>query len=539
MEHPRILLDRLHDQLLRLGQVTAAIDAEGQHDTGDGVGQRPVDQLAGDEGLVRHHHRLAVGVGDMGGADADLVHRTGHVADGDEVTDAHRALEEDDQAGDEVTEDLLQAETQTDREGGGQPLQLVPAHPQGRQGGHGAEADDDVGEQGGGGVGAALGQIQPRQHQHLQQARQVARQGDGETGDHQGDDEHPQRQGYLGGGGAGTAGVLVEGDVVQVGEHRHHIGPDQVEHAEEGQQQGQAQQARGLLVDLFHVQGRLLHHLDALGVFLLRLALLDGALVGQAPRGHAQAAGQGGFEDDPGHQHIEGVHQPIGELERGVVVAKEHGEEQHGRNGGDHQAEQQAEERQALAGGGIEQGATEHPGQAGIGDQHDEDAEDVVGQAGELALGDGHHRHQRQGQQTHPSDQPAQRLCLGPRPAEVGLGHAAGGQQAIHRVEHQPAGGDLQQRRADGGIDPAFVTLQGHAAQPEHQTRRQAQQDGEQDGLGRVQLAIALIVADVLVELVDPPMDARALPDQGGESQYQRQQQQRPLGQTDIEFVQA
>src|SRR5690606_16630790 len=111
-------------------------------------------QLVGDEGLVWHDDFFAVEIGDGGGADADLADRAGQVADGHHVTDAYRTFEQDDQAGDKVGEDLLQAEAQADRQRGDQPLQLVPADPKGRQGDDKTDADNGVGQQGGGGVGA-------------------------------------------------------------------------------------------------------------------------------------------------------------------------------------------------------------------------------------------------------------------------------------------------------------------------------------------------------------------------------------------------
>src|SRR5690606_24571471 len=98
-----------------------------------------------DEGLVGHHHHLAIGIDDVGGADADTVHRAGDVADGHQVADAYRALEQDDQAGNEVGDDLLHAEADAHRQRRHQPLQLVPADPQGGQRGDDAEAHDQVG----------------------------------------------------------------------------------------------------------------------------------------------------------------------------------------------------------------------------------------------------------------------------------------------------------------------------------------------------------------------------------------------------------
>src|SRR5690606_27752395 len=255
----------------------AAVDHETEDDAGDAVEQGPVDQLAGDEGLVRHDDRLAVAVDDMGGADVDALDRAGDAADGDQVADAHRALEEDDQARDEVGEDRLQAEAQADRQRRHQPLQFVPADPEGAQGGDDADADQHVGQQRGGGVGAALGQLQARQHQDFQQAGQVARQGDGQDDDEQGT-VHVEQADRLQDGGTG---VFEQGDVVEEVEDPDQVGPDPVQAEQEGAEQGQADQAQRLLVDLLHVEDRFLHRdfrfavVTAFGV-----ALGLGALIG-------------------------------------------------------------------------------------------------------------------------------------------------------------------------------------------------------------------------------------------------------------------
>ena len=58
------------------------------------------------------------------------------VADRDDVADADRPLEQDDDAGDEVGEDLLQPEAQADAHGGDEPLNLGPTdaqHPHRRE----------------------------------------------------------------------------------------------------------------------------------------------------------------------------------------------------------------------------------------------------------------------------------------------------------------------------------------------------------------------------------------------------------------------
>ncbi|MCY1404580.1 hypothetical protein D9M71_197920 [compost metagenome] len=285
--------------------------------------------MAGDEGLVRDDDVLAVEVGDGGGTDADLAHRARQVADGDGVADPYRALEQDHDAGDEVGEDLLHTETQAYRKCGYQPLQLVPAHAERRQRSDKADAGDGVGKQCGRGIGTTLGQVQARQHQHLQQAGQVAGQGDSDADDHQGADHVAEADRHHAHGRTRSAGVFVEGDVIQVGEHTDEVGPDPIQPGNEHTEQGQANQAQGLLVDLFDVQGRLFDHgLGIATAFLRRLALAQCTLVGQAPGCHGQATHEARFDDDPEHQQVQRVDQAVGEFQGGVVIAEAYCDEQ-------------------------------------------------------------------------------------------------------------------------------------------------------------------------------------------------------------------
>ena len=60
----------------------------------------------------------------------------------------------------------------------------------------------------------------------------------------------------------------------------------------------------------------------------MRLALGQGAGIGQAAGGHGQAAFESGFQHQPENQQVEGVDQPVGQFQRGVVVAETHGDEQ-------------------------------------------------------------------------------------------------------------------------------------------------------------------------------------------------------------------
>ena len=106
--------------------------------------QRPVDQAIGDEALVRHDDFAVVPVDDRRRARADARDRAFDVADRDDVADAERAFEQHHQSGDEIGEDFLQAETEADRETGGEPLQAAPVQAEQRQAGDRAGEHDDV-----------------------------------------------------------------------------------------------------------------------------------------------------------------------------------------------------------------------------------------------------------------------------------------------------------------------------------------------------------------------------------------------------------
>ena len=77
----------------------------------------PVHEVAGDELPVRDDHALVVAVDDRGGADVDPVDLAGRPRDRDDVADADRPLEQQDDAADEVGDDLLEAEPEADAQG--------------------------------------------------------------------------------------------------------------------------------------------------------------------------------------------------------------------------------------------------------------------------------------------------------------------------------------------------------------------------------------------------------------------------------------
>ena len=93
-----IFLRRLQQQFTGLVQVRTVCNPNAQDHPGRGIGQRPVGELGGDEHLVGHDDLLAVKVGHRGGADTDLTDRAGEGAEGDHITDAHRAFKQDDEA---------------------------------------------------------------------------------------------------------------------------------------------------------------------------------------------------------------------------------------------------------------------------------------------------------------------------------------------------------------------------------------------------------------------------------------------------------
>ena len=98
---------RLQQNLLDLIQIGTVRHADADHHAGHGVGQRPVDQTLGHKRFVRDDHLFTVKVGNGGGTNADLADGTGEGPDRHRIADAHRAFEEDNQAGNEVTENLL------------------------------------------------------------------------------------------------------------------------------------------------------------------------------------------------------------------------------------------------------------------------------------------------------------------------------------------------------------------------------------------------------------------------------------------------
>ena len=132
-EHDGVVLGDLQEDLGRLSRVRAVGHADGIDDAVDRIGQRPVQHLAGDELLVGNDQFLAVAVGDGRGSHANPRDDAGDAVDGDDVAHADGPLEEDNQTGDEIGENLLQSEAQSQAHRGHEPLHLRPADAQRRR----------------------------------------------------------------------------------------------------------------------------------------------------------------------------------------------------------------------------------------------------------------------------------------------------------------------------------------------------------------------------------------------------------------------
>ena len=158
-QYAAVLFCGLKQNVAAFLQIGAVGKADFENDPGHGVGEGPVDQPFGDEHLVGDQDFLAVEINQGGGTDANAADGAIQVVDGNHVTDANRALEQQDDTGDKVGKDFLQAKTQPDAQCRHQPLHLVPAQAQRAKRQHDTAGDNHVGEQGGGGVAGALAQI--------------------------------------------------------------------------------------------------------------------------------------------------------------------------------------------------------------------------------------------------------------------------------------------------------------------------------------------------------------------------------------------
>ena len=237
-----------HD-LLGARDIAAIGDPDLDHKAGDLAGQRPVLDRSGDEGLVRHQHFEVVRIGDRDRADLDPRDRADRIADGDQVTDTDRAFEQDDDARDKVGDDFLQAETEPDAKRGDDPLQLGPVRADMAEGEQETDREDAVARDRDIGVSRAGIDVEAMQHNHLEEAGQIAR---GEEREPEQDhaEQHVtegDRTDHLAGRGRGHA--RPEHDVVEDAEGRNQAAPRSPQQQDEQDGTGCSQQTARLLAD--------------------------------------------------------------------------------------------------------------------------------------------------------------------------------------------------------------------------------------------------------------------------------------------------
>ncbi|MNJ51175.1 hypothetical protein D3C77_464730 [compost metagenome] len=187
----------------------------------------------------------------------------------------------------------------------------------------------------------------------------------------------------------------------------------------------------------------------------------------------------------------------------------------------------------------AEQQAAEQPGHQCVAGQDHADTQHIVCQCRRLVLSHGHDPNQGQHYGTEATNPAAQEFDLGSFPAEMQFSHTTRRQNPVGGVEHQPGLSDLQQSGTEVGVLATSVDLQGQAAQGQAQAHRHGQEDVDQNGLGRVPLAVTFEVADILVNLGQPGIKVFAPPEQGANQQQQRQEQQWALGQAIAQLLQA
>ena len=113
----RVILDDLAQDILDLLRVAAIGDTDGDDDPADLVVTRPVGHRLADQVAVRDDHLGLVEGLDQRGADRDLLDDALLAAGADPIADADRTFDQQDDPADEVRHDVLQAETDTDRQG--------------------------------------------------------------------------------------------------------------------------------------------------------------------------------------------------------------------------------------------------------------------------------------------------------------------------------------------------------------------------------------------------------------------------------------
>src|SRR5262245_12389457 len=167
----------------------ADVDVEPAH----AVRQRPVRHLVGDQAGIRHDDLGTFPGAHRAGADADPLHLAGEGAKLDGVADLDRALEEEDQAGDEVVDDVLQPEADADAEGTGDDRDAREIEAERREAEEEADQQDDVVNQARESGGDAALELHAREDVLLEDHARGRGQDEGDPDDEPEDEEVSQR----------------------------------------------------------------------------------------------------------------------------------------------------------------------------------------------------------------------------------------------------------------------------------------------------------------------------------------------------------
>ena len=430
---------------------------------------RPVDEARGHELGVGHvDDGVVVGLHD-GGAHADLAHAARGGAHFDHVAYLHGAAEDEDQAGEEVVDDGLHAETDTDGQTTGDHGQVAQFHAQRAQGEQAEERPQGVGEGRLQGLDERGVDTQTAAGHARKEERAHAHGGAGQEEDAD-DEQHLHHvEARLAHVDALEYEVLQQGKAAGQGaDPQGHAADDQQQDDRRGQGQHEAGDGRraalvGQLV-IVAVDGRHAGHAD-----------LQGQRAGDVEQVQAHAEDvQAHDGQHQGHPEDEGAARQDGGLELGAglqVVApgapqtvQEHehhpGDEGHHRRQGqvdqDVGKERQRDELpQGVVDGGLVRvlQAAQVPGQE---DFADDDAQVAQGQEAAEHIPVGGQRRGQQGQaqadpgQAH-TEHVAAHLAVGPGMAPAPVEHHAGAQEQ-HQTGDETQAGRMPVIGVDGGL---------------------------------------------------------------------------------------
>ena len=204
-------------------------------DAGDLAAQGPVGDLAGDQLFVGDDDLFVVECDQGGGAEADVRDIAHDVADGHQVADPDRALDQQDQTADEVGENLLQAEAEADAHRRNQPAQLTEVDAQDAESDDDPDSEERVAADGDQGVAFAAVEFHVWEDQQLEQGLELTQQPQQQHHHHH-EVEHIEQGDEFAAAVIGDHGVQLEalqGQGVAVGRGP---GRDDEQHAAEGQQ---------------------------------------------------------------------------------------------------------------------------------------------------------------------------------------------------------------------------------------------------------------------------------------------------------------